>query len=353
MKLRNLLQYSLIIGLIGFAASCGEDDPILGGLDPDDTTTTPIPGISYDTLFMTRAGAAGNITISASPTLADTQVVIDVRNTTFDNSGSPVDIDRIYVTRQIGEGQEEPFTLPGYNAKGDGSTDVGNNVDTELTARIAFPIPDTDQGTVVYRIWATTGRGDFRDPSKRIAAGPGEITINLTGQTSSAAQLVRYDSIVFGAPLANGTSETFFSLFTGEKYKISEGAETAELWDFGYYYGNTGLASFASTFNYPTTVIDVPSISGEDADSLNRVKFKMTTIAPADFLATTDASAVDTMSFENVTTQRVNQLEVDDVVGFEDEYGNKGLMHIKSLVPGNGENGQITVNIRVQPSTNN
>ena len=41
-----------------------------------------------------------------------------------------------------------------------------------------------------------------------------------------------------------------------------------------------------------------------------------------------------------------SNLEENDIVEFLDQYGNKGLIKITNIIPGNGSNGQITFNVK-------
>ncbi|MTI19793.1 hypothetical protein E1176_02040, partial [Fulvivirga sp. RKSG066] len=263
-KLFNqLLMFSALSGTL-FLASCSDDNEEI-------TPTTP-PDEETVVLEMEEGDASKNVSVDVDAN-TNTQTV-RVKFTSTDN------MNRLYVTENVSAQGDEPFKLEelveGIDAKGDGSIDLDSQNKTAFEFEFDLPVPSVGTGTVVYTFWATSGRGDYRDVTKRLVVGPGTITLNYGG-TNSAAEVKSYSATMFAAPLADGSSKTFISLLDGELFRINQGEEYAAFWDFGYYYGGTGKASLASTFNYPSDVIDVPNISGTAKEELNEAFFALST----------------------------------------------------------------------------
>lgn len=261
---------------------------------------------------------------------------------------------RLYITQEVNGAGAEPFvfTSQEVDEKADGSLDLVGDNGNNFEFQIDLPAPAMDGGTIVYTFWTTTGRGDFRDFDKRNAIedanGDGAIgTITVIGGGVSTGSGIReFTAVMLAAPLANGTSETFLSLFNSEVYQISEGAETAALWDFGYFYGNTGNASFASTRDYPDGVINVPTISGVADADLNTAFFAKSTLDIAAFDAVSTRADLDVIV--QSTSQRVTNMVVGDIIEIVDFYGNKGLIRITNIVGTNGNTGRIEFTVKIQ-----
>lgn len=263
-------------------------------------------------------------------------------------------IRRIYVTQNVAGQGDEPYDLraaglSNKTTKPDGSIDVESDAQP-LDYTLTLPIPTGvgTNGTVVYKIWATNGRGDYRDPSNSLAAGIGEIDITVGTGANPAAPVKEFTAKMFEAPLGDGTSDSFISLLDGQLYQIADGTEYAKLWDFGYYYGNTGLASLASTFDYPKAIVDVPTVSGTAETELNEAYFKLSTSFDATGFDNVSVSG-DLNSISSSSAQTITQLNVGDIVEFVDNYGKKGLIEIVAIVAGQGSTGSMTINVKVQP----
>ena len=115
-------------------------------------------------------------------------------------------------------------------------------------------------------------------------------------------------------------------------------------WDFGYFYGATNNASLASTYDYPSNVIDIVSIAKiTDKEDLNKTYF-----------------AISTMNFDNVVNasdlngivksdkQTITKLKVGDVVEFVDNYDNKGLIKVTEIKGTYNQGDYIKLDIKVQ-----
>ncbi len=261
---------------------------------------------------------------------------------------------RLYITQEVNGAGAEPFvfTSQEVDEKADGSLDLIGDNKKNFEFQIDLPAPSMDGGSIVYTFWTTTGRGDFRDITKRNAieeadgnVAVGTITV-VGGGANTASNIREFTAVMLAAPLASGTSETFLSLFNSEVYKISDGEETAALWDFGYFYGNTGKASFASTRSYPDAIINVPTVSGVADEQLNTAYFAKSSLDVAAFDAITASSDLDFIVQSQ--SQSVNNLQVDDVIEIVDFYGNKGLIKVTNIVSGAGTSGRITFTVKIQ-----
>ena len=272
-------------------------------------------------------------------------------------------IRRIYVTQNVAGTGDEPYDLraaglSNKTTKPDGSIDVESDAQP-LDYTLTLPIPTGvgTNGTVVYKIWATNGRGDYRDPENSLAAGIGEIDITVGTGTNPATPVKEYTTTILAAPLDDGSSESWISLLDGQKYKISDGSEYGKLWDFGYYYGATGFASLASAYRFPqlfdnggTALVGISDLIGIDRAELNKVAFSTSSKTSADFDGITTFGDLNyvSLSIDADNTQgRINTLAAGDVIDFIDNYGKKGAIRVVSI---SGDfAGSITIDIKVQP----
>lgn len=257
---------------------------------------------------------------------------------------------RLYMTKNNLSGNEgpQPYEYPLGSKKSDGSINLDGDDKTEFTFQFEFDAPEKSGEVVQYVLWTTNARGDFRDiaNSNSIAdEAYGTVTIkadkNAVGEGSNFSS---FSTVLLASPLADGTSKSFISLFNGKTYAISQGEEYAALWDFGYYYGNTAKASFASAANYPSNIVDVVSIG--KTDDLNNCYFKLSSKSVSDFDAITKASELNFITKSN--DERVKGLEIDNIVEFVDAYGNKGLIKVTNIVPGFGTGKKIEFDVKVQ-----
>ncbi|GAA3516571.1 hypothetical protein GCM10022393_33350 [Aquimarina addita] len=330
-----------------FTASCSSDSNDDLVIDPTDPTS------EFDGELSVFESGADNrtVNINSSDVSGDNATV----KVSFASSSS---MRRLYVTQNVSGFGEVPFefSVTGVTVddKKDGSLDLTSDNANAFDFQIPFPMPTTVDSQIVYTIWATTGRGDFRDISKRNAiddTAVGTITITGTG-TSTATGINSFTSTLLAAPLGDGTSETFLSVYNNEVYKISEGEETAALWDFGYYYGATQFASLASTANFPALFdtdgdgnVDsgVAGLTGVAQDELNNFYIATSSL---DFDAVTSASDLDGIVAS--TSERVTGLSIGNILEFVDQYGNKGLIRVTNITGTNGNTGSITLDIKVQ-----
>ncbi|WP_405205957.1 hypothetical protein [Aquimarina sp. LLG6339-5] len=337
-KIFRLKSIALLSAVTLFITSCSSDSNDDIFIDPTDPTAFDGELSVFETGNDNRT-----VTIDAA-NVSGTNATVKVSFSSSSNT-----MRRLYVTQNVSGFGAVPydFAVAGVTVddKKDGSLDLSSDNGDAFEFAIPFPVPTSADSNIVYTIWATTGRGDFRDISKRNAISDTAIgTITITGSgTSTANGIKSFTQTMLAAPLGDGSSETFISLFNNEVYVINDGIETAALWDFGYFYGFSSNASLASTSNYPSDIIDVPAISTLDADELN--KFYITT-SSLDFDLITSASDLDGIT--TPTTERVTGLSEGDVLEFADQYGNKGVIKVVEISGTDGTGDFIKIDIKVQ-----
>ncbi|GAA0894793.1 hypothetical protein GCM10009122_44740 [Fulvivirga kasyanovii] len=336
---------TLLSGLM-FFASCDDNDEI-----------TPVdPNAEYDAILrLTEGGDAGDTTTSEVNVNANEQKSIKAKVTFISTDAT---MRRLYITQNIGGQGEEPYEITAnVDKKADGSIDIESANSNQIIYELTLPVPSgVGEGTVVYKLWTTTGRGDYRDPSQRIAVGPGEIILKYGGSNPEAT-VNSYTAKMLAAPTDDGSSETFISTFNGELYQISEGSEYASFWDFGYYWLNSPGASLASTASYPalfdhdddpnTALVAVATLTNTAQDDLNKTYFVESN--GTDFDAVTTSSDLSSLNVSDSNGQKINNLEVGDIIAFVDSYGKKGLIRVKEIEPGFGSGDYIVIDVKVQP----
>ncbi|MEQ9405345.1 MAG: hypothetical protein RIM99_17280 [Cyclobacteriaceae bacterium] len=349
-KIQQNLLLVLALFSLTFLFSCGDDNEAIA----------PIVTDEFD----------ARINNFATDSLTAEVFVSDVDDNVIDvllSFTSTDDMKRVYITRNIqGQGDEklDASDAFGVNDKADGSIDLDASLKNGLAFSLDFPVsglPDGD-GTVVYKFWTTTGKGDFRDATKRNAEGPATLTINLGG-TNPAASAISQEDVQLFAPLADGTSASFLSTADGETYTFNDG-ELASLWDFGYFYSVLGAtvdekqASFASVSAYENAfdngaVVDMQALAmDENGDiDLNNFYFSASTADDATFTAVATSGDLDFI--QTSTSEEVNNLAIGDIIAFVDQYGKKGLIRITDLQPANGQfynqGAFIQFDVKIQP----
>ena len=166
----------------------------------------------------------------------------------------------------------------------------------------------------------------------------------IPGDTTDPVAVTTYSAKLLAAPLADESSSTFMTFYNNTIHKISDASNTGSSWDFGYYYGATNKASFASVKNYPSDVFNLTAIS--DANKNECFFKKSTSYSVTDFNAITLESELNSIS--KPTSQTVTQIAVNDIIEFQDELGNKGLIKVTNIVEGDGQSGQIEFDIKIQ-----
>ena len=260
---------------------------------------------------------------------------------------------RLYITVDtLGRGAV-PFKLilkdgTKVDLKGDGSIDLEQKYKKGFDFEFDIKAPNNiTDGTVVYKFWTTSGKGDFRDDTKRKKLKVSTITLNY-GNATTAAQMKSFTAKLLAAPLADATSKTFISLFDGKVYKISEGAEYAAFWDFGFFYGKTYEASLCSVSDYPEVFTAGVFPVLEDGDVFNVVKFKLSEVTVSEFTAIVESNELDFIDASSIKDTRIKHLEVGNVIEFVNNYNKKGLIRVLEINPSAGTKGYIKIDVKMQ-----
>jgi hypothetical protein len=341
---KNKFATLLLAATAFFAVSCDDNDEIK--VDPN---------AEFDAVLEVK---------EAGPANPNADVIVDANTAStilakVSFTSTTKSMTRLYITKNVkGQGEEIYEPTENIDLKGDGAVDLTGKNDKAFEFQFTLPVTaGVGTGTVVYKFWTTDGNGDFRDQAKRLAVGPGTITLKYGTATNPAvgtAPVNSYSAKILAAPLLDGTSLTFISLLDGVIYKIKDGAEFAKLWDFGYYYTTQQGASLASTSAYEAsfantttgeTFVDVDGIAG--TTDLNKAYFSLSTKTSADFDAV--AKAEDLNFITPATTQKISGLTAGNIVAFVDQYGKKGLIRVVEVKGTTGATDYIKIDIKVQP----
>lgn len=363
-NLRSQIGSGIIIAALTlFATSCSNDDGSVfqTPTEPGDPDMENPEEPTVATLIFNEADPSQNqIEAEASGEVGTTvpgRVIFTSTETTQR---------RMYITQNVSGTGDMPFnafdledTDLQKELKGDGSIDLDGSNKKDIDFTFELPVPDIDNGVIVYSFWTTTGKGDFRDVEKRLALGAGTITVSVGNGVNPAAEVRTFTGIQLNAPAEDGTTESFFSLLNEEVYRIDQGREFRAFWDFGYYFGASGVsaddnASFASAQAFDASFgFDVEGLKpGEDEENsdeetLNQMFFVETTLDADTFDGIVLAGDLNAITASD--SQKITNLEVGDVVGFVDNYGKKGYIKITEIEPGFDNNDFIVFDVKVQP----
>ncbi|CAM4193377.1 hypothetical protein [Zobellia nedashkovskayae] len=352
-NIRTVVKSGFAIFALAFmVSSCSSDDgsvfdtPIDEEQDDTDEETVA-------TLIINDSDSSGDILFAEASGEVSTTVPGRIIYTSTSNQK------RLYITQNVSGSGEMPFNnfnIEGKDLtqalKGDGSVDLDGDTQKAIDFTFELPVPDIDNGEIVYHFWTTTGKGDFRDANKRLALGVGTITVKVGNGVNAAAEVRSFTDVKLFAPAADGTTESFFSLLDGTVYKINKGPEFRAFWDFGYYY--TTEAYFASTatydesFGFPVEGLE-PGDDEENAasETLNETYFQLSTTNGTGFDGITLSGDLDFVS--QSTLQTTGVLAVGDVIEFVDNYGKKGLIKITEIQAGFDNDDYIVFDVKIQP----
>lgn len=347
-RFRNYCTSLLLVAVACFAVSCDDNEEIK--VDPN---------TEFDAILDVKEGGAANPNVNVVVD-ANTTSIIDAKVSFTSTTKS---MKRLYITRNVaGAGEEKFEPTENIDLKGDGAVDLEGGDDKSFNYHFKLPVPSgVSTGTVVYKFWTTSGNGDFRDQTQRLAVGPGTITLTYGAGTNPATgtyDVKTYSDVKLSAPLEDGSSKTFVSLLDGKTYNVSQGIEYVSLWDFGYLYSNTDGATLRAPYNYNVpyypgvltkAIIDIPTLANTTNDELNKIYLKKSSKLAADFDAVKINSNLDFVSVvQNNDNIRVTGLVADNVVEFIDQYGKKGLIKVLEVSGGQGTGGYIRIAIKVQ-----
>ena len=263
---------------------------------------------------------------------------------------------RLYITVDTMGRGAAPFELvlkdgTKVDLKGDGSIDLESKYKRGFDFEFDIIAPnDITDGTVVYKFWTTSGKGDFRDDTKRQKLEVSTITLNY-GNKTVASQMKSFTATQLFAPRADGKSKTFISLFDGKTYQINEGVEFADLWDFGFFYGTTNQTSLFSVNAYPLNIfkedgmLDV--IKSIKAEGVHKTKFALTSKDKAffDSLTPDDLANINTT---DITSESIKNIEIGNVIEFVDDYGKKGFIYVVDMKKTYNSDGFIKIDVKIQ-----
>ena len=342
-----------MVGALGFVLmSCGDDD--------NETITVIEPNDPFDARINNNSADSVNATVFLSDI---DDGIIDV----LLSVSSTEDMKRVYTTQNLlGQGEEkvDASDVFGVNDKGDGSIDLSSDLENGFEFSLDFSTAGLPvSGTLVYTFWTTTGKGDFRDITKRFAEGPFTLTIDLGGENPANQALKATSGIRLEAPTGDARSETFISTLDCEVYQIASGStdeenlEFTQLWDFGYYFLNSTGASLASPSNYPSLfadpdggsdLVNVFDFLGINSEEVNDAYFELAEAA-VDYDAITNVSDLTSITTaSSADPQVINNLEVGDVVFVVNQYGKNAIIRVTNIEPGFGSNDFIEFDIKVE-----
>jgi len=337
-KLFRLKSLGLFILTAFFIASCESDGNDIFTIDP----TLPGGGDSFDgEISVFDAGGDKRSTVISKSSFSGSEANVKV---SFKSDAATMR--RLYITSNTDGQGEEPYTfvMSGFevDSKKDGSIDLTSANGKEFDFQIPLPAP-TSATNIVYKLWATTGRGDFRDVTKRNAIGDTETAVGtiIIGDGNVAVNGIKsLPNVKLAAPAGDGTSETFYSIFTAQAFPIkpsqsvTDNGELVEIWDIGYYYGDTRKATLASVFGYNLPGVDIATVSGLSRDEFNVGYFKLSTAFNATDFDTVTISDLDGLSVSTGDAQFLPGLKETDVIEYQDKYGKKGLIRVEQIMPG-------------------
>lgn len=349
-----------------FVTSCGTDDgtifdtPLPGDEtsgDDDEGTEDPVVA----TIVFNENDAASNITAASSSGEVGTSVpgrVVFTSDATTQR--------RMYITQNISGQGDMPFNSFALASddldkvlNNDGSIDLDGASKKEIDFTFELPVPNIDNGQIVYTFWTTRGKGDFRDVEKRLALGAGTITVTIGTGTNPAAAVRNFTGIKLFAPAEDGRTESFFSLLNETVYMINQGPEFRAFWDFGYYFGASGVsdgedASFASTatfdesFGFAVEGLK-PGMDEDDMaeETLNEAFFALSSLDVAGFDGVMLSGDLENIA--QSSSQKITNLAVGSVIEFVDNYGKKGLIKITEIQAGFNNADFIQFDVKIQP----
>ncbi|NQZ76125.1 MAG: hypothetical protein HRT61_08450 [Ekhidna sp.] len=339
---KNLLLLLMAFSVLTIVSCSDDEEEVFGGDDPNDPVSE----------FDARLNTAASDSLSATVFLTD---VDDNKVDVFISfSSSDATMRRLYSTVNVQDQGEEAYELPlNADKKADGSLELDGPQGDAFAVNLDIATSGLpSEGTVVYKFWTTTGRGDYRDPSKRDATPVMTLTIQVTGVNPDRT-LTETTGVQLDAPLGDASSNTFTSNVDCQTYKISDGEEFAAFWDFGFYYLPDEGISLASTESYPALfanpsgdgLVSVNAFLGIDETEVNKCYFAA---APA---GTYDGATVASLQSSGVSTsspQEINNLAVGDEVYLLDQYGKRGILKVTGVVESFGSDGLIGYDIKIE-----
>lgn len=286
MKKINLLLLGVLVLFAGFFGSCKKDE--------DDENTFDFFGGSYIDADVTVApGASLPFKFTASTTTKMSYIEIE---------------------------------MTGYGVVWD--EEIPSASDESYTKEVTLTAP-SNPGTYTYN-FVIYDNDDNELISKSIV-----VTVSATANFSS------YTGKLLYVPSAGKTSMTYFASSTGDTYSYNGIGTNSSKVDWGYYYGTTAKHTFFALTDQPSLGYDITSWTK------NATKFKKLT--GVNFANTTTSAAIETAVGTIGTSGVVDNLAVNDVIGFRTAAGKYGLILITAKsADSNAEGTNITFSVKVQ-----
>ncbi|MDO6817632.1 hypothetical protein [Zobellia sp. 1_MG-2023] len=353
-NIRSVVKSGFAIFALAFmASSCSSDEGSVFDTPTDQEQENP-DGSNTATLIINENDSSNDILVAEASGEVGATVPGRIIYTSVNNQK------RLYITQNISGSGDMPFNnfnIEGKDLKealkGDGSVDLDGDTQKAIDFTFELPVPDIDNGEIVYKFWTTTGKGDFRDATKRKALGVGTITVTVGNGVNPTAEVRSFTDIKLFAPAADGTTKSFFSLLNKTVYRINEGPEFRAFWDFGYYYVNdkayfASTATYDESFGFPVEGLKAESTEENAAtETLNNTYFELSTTNSAGFDAIILSGELNFVT--KSTFQTTGVLAVGDVIEFVDNYGKKGLIKITEIQPGFNNDDYIVFDVKIQP----
>ncbi|MEK6480276.1 fasciclin domain-containing protein [Catalinimonas sp. 4WD22] len=166
--------------------------------------------------------------------------------------------------------------------------------------------------------------------------------------------LTFYEAFLLAAPDSDLMSETFFSSITGDVFTYNEVAGTDDAIsasiDFGYYYGETNLATLASPDAWPTNAALYGGL--EEWGTRNNTDFRLTNLTTEgfDIIAASQGERVAAeyeIGTPYTNTGRATALDEGLVVAFQTEGGQFGLIKVVEIIGTDGSDDGIRLEVKV------
>lgn len=323
---RNLLFLSAI-GSVGFLYSCGGDDevvlPAMPSIEVDvegvAITGNAIAAIEGDTADFT-------ITVTAPGVFNTMNIYPSVNGT----AGTVISFPRTDADVTLSDEGKTAVINISYAF-------TAEDVDTEITWRFEG-VDDSDQTA--------------------------EVTFTATVEAPPSPEARAYTAVLLYAPLADESSEIFFSTSTGETFSPDDVLATTEpvsgTLDFGYYHGANDGASLASIAAYAELSVAVFAGQVSGFGTKNATAFKETTLNASAFTEVTTWADIDEV-FDGIAGDGqgvLTGLEVGQVIAFQtdaDKTGGakKGLILVKTIEGTFNQGDYIELEILVQEEAAN
>lgn len=175
------------------------------------------------------------------------------------------------------------------------------------------------------------------------------ITVNIQKGTNS------FSGVLLNPVSADGSTQSFYSTSSGQIYSVNDVNATTDpvsaTLDFGYYYGNTDMASLASPSAFPSAVYD---LSAEGWGQYNATSFHSTSLTASQFNETSAVADIQAAYDGGSDMGNVaSQLSKDQVIAFmtdsrKDGGSKVGLLHITGIYGTFNNTDSITFDVTVE-----